>query len=457
MSKFTDQQYLKTDQYKDAANLNARLEIHKRFSANPYGWYNWVFDTLIKLPAGAKILELGCGPAHMWRDCSNRIPAGWDITLSDLSSGMLDSAWRNLVVTGRNYKFKEIDAQSIPFEDETFDAVIANFMLYHVSDRPKALHEIRRVLKPGGGLIAVTVGDNHMQEMMERLRQVHVSKIWESYANPFTLENGLDQLSSFFPNVTISRYEDHLNVIEIEPIMAYIHSSMRATELSEEELANVQRDLENELKEKGKIFITKDSGLFEATKQLSTLLLSAFACFPNHQSPITQILSANKNLSTSLLVYMRRVATFPCLLVSLLPNSHWQRHSKPRLAWLRLNRQLSVMPVHNNIVRYMQTQACAAARRLRCKERLENARANIFRDAGSIINNLDNHIVILRVCPQNNFSRLPCDCKECRRVAIHSVNRVVHDIRPHLIQLAGIRFDVRQVGRIFPFDVHTFL
>jgi len=48
--------------------------------------------------------------------------------------------------------------------------------------------------------------------------------------------------------------------------MAYIHSSMRATELSEEELANVQRDLENELKEKGKIFITKDSGMFEALK-----------------------------------------------------------------------------------------------------------------------------------------------------------------------------------------------
>ncbi len=67
----------------------------------------------------------------------DRIPSTWDITLSDLSSGMLDSAWRNLVVTGRNYKFKEIDAQEIPFEDETFDAVIANHMLYHVPDRAK--------------------------------------------------------------------------------------------------------------------------------------------------------------------------------------------------------------------------------------------------------------------------------------------------------------------------------
>ena len=266
MSKLTDQQYLKTEQYKDTTNLDARVAIHKGFSTNPYGWYNWVFDILTKLPTDAKILELGCGPAYMWKECSHRIPATWDITLSDLSSGMLDSAWRNLVVTGRNYKFKEIDAQSIPFEDETFDAVIANFMLYHVPDRPKALHEIRRVLKPGGKLIAATAGINHMKEMMEYLQQVHVSKTWESYANPFTLESGLEQLRLVFSNVTMSRYEDNLHVTEIEPIMAYIHSSMRATELSEEELANVQRDLEKELKEKGRVFISKDSGLFEVLK-----------------------------------------------------------------------------------------------------------------------------------------------------------------------------------------------
>src|SRR5258706_10766582 len=266
MSKFTDQNYLKTDQYKDSSNLDARVEIHRRFSTNSYGWFNWVFDTLLKLPSNAKILELGSGPAYLWKECSNRIPSSWDIILSDLSSGMLDSAWRNLVVTGRAYNFKEIDAQSIPFEAETFDAVIANFMLYHIPDRPKAIAEIKRVLKPGGRLIAATVGDHHLREMMEVLRKVHVSKTWESYANPFTLESGLEQLKPFFPNVTLSRYEDNLHVTEIEPMMAYVRSSLRAADLSETELAQVRVDLENELKEKGKIFITKDSGLFEAVK-----------------------------------------------------------------------------------------------------------------------------------------------------------------------------------------------
>ena len=266
MSKFTDQQYLKTDQYRDSSNLDARVEIHKRFSTNPYGWFNWLFDALTKLPADAKILELGSGPAYLWTNCLNRIPAGWDISISDLSSGMVDAAWRNLVVTGRTYNFKEIDAQSIPFEDETFDAVIANFMLYHVPDRPKAIAEIKRVLKPNGRLFAATVGEHHLQEMMEVLQKVHIGKIWESYANPFTLENGLNQLKPFFPNVTLSRYVDSLHVTELEPLVAYFRSGVRAGELSDEEFAKLQVDLEKELKEKGRIFITKDSGLFEAVK-----------------------------------------------------------------------------------------------------------------------------------------------------------------------------------------------
>ncbi len=266
MSNFTDQQYLKGNQYKDSSNLAARAVIHQRFSTNSYGWFNWVFDRLETLPSDAKILELGCGPAYMWTECIQRIPAEWKITLSDLSAGMLDAAWRNLVVTGRAFKFEEIDAQSIPYADETFDAVIANHMLYHVPDRSKAIGEMQRVLKTGGRLFVTTVGDTHMKEMMDWYRQVHVDKVWESFANPFTLENGLEQLKPFVPNLRLSRYEDNLEITELEPIMAYIHSGLRAKELSEKELSGLHGNLEKELQEKGRIFVRKDSGLFEAVK-----------------------------------------------------------------------------------------------------------------------------------------------------------------------------------------------
>jgi len=266
MVKFTDQQYLKTDQYKDSSNLDARVAIHQRFSTNSYGWCKWVFDTLLKLPENAKILELGCGPGYLWKENINQIPAGWNITLSDLSSGMLDAAWRNLVVTGRAFKFEEIDAQSIPYEDETFDAVIANHMLYHVPDRLKAIAELKRVLTPNGRLIATTIGQNHLKEIANWIQQVKPGTDFVSFGSPFTLENGLDQLKPFFSQVTLSRYSDSLQVTEIKPIIAFIRSTSHAAEISDEKLAKLQVDLEKELKEKGRILISKDSGLFEAIK-----------------------------------------------------------------------------------------------------------------------------------------------------------------------------------------------
>jgi ubiquinone/menaquinone biosynthesis C-methylase UbiE len=265
-SKFTDPQYLKTDQYRDSTNLDARVVIHQRFSTNTYGWFHWIFDTLIQLPENAAILELGCGPGYLWSNCVNRIPVGWRITLSDLSPGMVDAAWRNLVVTGHTFKFEQIDAQSIPYPDETFEAVIANHMLYHVPDRPKAIAEMRRVLKPGGHLIATTVGQGHLYEMSEWLRCAHLETAFQEFTRSFTLENGLEQLRSFFSEVNMVRYEDNLQVTEVEPILAYIRSSVRVSELSEECFREIQNVLEGELREKGSIFIRKDSGLFEAVK-----------------------------------------------------------------------------------------------------------------------------------------------------------------------------------------------
>jgi ubiquinone/menaquinone biosynthesis C-methylase UbiE len=266
VSRFSNQQYLKSEQYKDSSNLEARASIHQRFSTNPYGWFRWVFDTLLKLPENASVLELGSGNGLLWQENADRIPVGWQITLSDLSAGMLDAAWRNLVVTGRAFQFKEIDAQSIPYEDETFDAVIANHMLYHVPDRAKAIAEAKRVLKPGGHFIATTVGETHMHEIMDWFRRIHADKVWESFVVPFTLENGMEQLTPYFSQVTLSRYEDNLQVTEIQPLMDYILSGIRLKELPGDKLQLLRSNLEEELEDKGSIFITKDSGLFEAIK-----------------------------------------------------------------------------------------------------------------------------------------------------------------------------------------------
>ena len=125
-----------------------------------------MFDQF-QLPPNARILELGCGSGALWLRNLERIPAGWDITLSDFSAGMVEDARRKLEGSTHPFTFQQMDAQSIPLPDASVDAVIANHMLYHVPDRNKAFSEVRRVLKPTGTFYAATNGLHHLREISQ--------------------------------------------------------------------------------------------------------------------------------------------------------------------------------------------------------------------------------------------------------------------------------------------------
>jgi SAM-dependent methyltransferase len=215
------------------------------------------------------LLELGCGPGGLWLENSGRIPRGWEITLSDASPGMLEQARTNLEVTGRPFHFEVIDAQCIPFSGGTFDAVIANHMLYHVPDRTKALGEIRRVLRPGGRLFASTVGRGHMREMVELIGRFDPElEAWGAgglAAETITLENGAAQLSPLFTDISLHRYEDALVVTEPAPLVDYVLSGR--IKLDGEERAKFVRYVEKEMERGGGVFrVTKESGIFEAVR-----------------------------------------------------------------------------------------------------------------------------------------------------------------------------------------------
>lgn len=256
----TDRKYLLEHQYRNGANLNARIELHARFSANRVPWPRWVFDQLDIPPTGT-ILELGCGPGTLWAENGDRIPAGWSITLSDFSPGMLEEARQNLTAVDHEFKYAVIDAQDIPLPDKSVDAVIANHMLYHISDRPKALAQICRVLRPGGQLYATTNGMDHMRELDELLQSVGLD-IPKGHGS-FKSENGVEQLVPEFPHVEVRRHEDHLNVTEAEPIMNYILSDLSP---DDSQLGEIRRVVEGEIACHGAYYITKSSGMFIARR-----------------------------------------------------------------------------------------------------------------------------------------------------------------------------------------------
>jgi ubiquinone/menaquinone biosynthesis C-methylase UbiE len=255
----SDQTYLR-EQYKNAANLNDRINLHVRFSTNRYDFHMWVFDQL-KLAADSRVLELGCGPGSLWRPNLARIPTGWQITLTDLSPGMLAEARTNLA-GAHPFAFEQADAQALPFADAGFDAVIANHMLYHVPDRPRTFAEVQRVLRPSGRFYAATNGANHLREMHELVYQFDETiQLWNR--STFRLEGGADELAPFFTHVRLHRYESALVVTEAAPLVAFV-ASMIGAKLTDARRIEFTRLVEQRIAADGAIHITKQTGLFEA-------------------------------------------------------------------------------------------------------------------------------------------------------------------------------------------------
>lgn len=207
------------NQYKNSNGLSTRISIHDKYSTNKMGLHNWYF-TVMKLEDGIRVLELGAGNAAMWINHKEEISRFSQLVLSDMSEGMLSEA-RERLGELPNVDYKVIDIQDIPYEDNSFDIVIANCMLYHVPDINKAVAEVRRVLKPSGYFYAGTSGHNGILETVVKYLNQDIS-----YSNSFSLENGGEKLTPFFSNVEIERYKDSLEVTNIDDLMDYIYSGI---------------------------------------------------------------------------------------------------------------------------------------------------------------------------------------------------------------------------------------
>jgi SAM-dependent methyltransferase len=248
------------EQYKNASNLNARIRLHSRYSTNSYGLLRWLFDHL-DLPSNARILELGAGTALLWRQNADRIPPGWRTTLSDFSSGMLREARGNVVTLARPFTMVQADAQELPFTAASFEAVIANHMLYHVRDIPSALREIHRVLVRGGVCYAATLGRGHLAEFDAIVQRFLNGVAINRARDRFGLENGCDLMRAEFGNVELMRYPDALLVTEVEPLIDYVNSTSAGANASAESKRALGEFLAHEIAARGAIRVSKDAGL----------------------------------------------------------------------------------------------------------------------------------------------------------------------------------------------------
>lgn len=263
---------LRSEQYADSSNLNARADLHDLFSVNERGLHLWEFDHLLQLASG-RILELGSGPGYVWVKNQDRVPADWRVVVSDLSAGMLFEARDRTSQLMPNLTYAVIDGQRLPFPDRSFGVVTAHHMLYHLPNIRHGIGEIRRVLDRSGYLLAATNGEDHMKEIRELVHALSDDLIFGSRdacgsaSALFMKENGRSFLSDFFDEVDWIEYQDALRITDPKPLEEYVLSFPgNASEVfaSDQMMSKLREAIRSKMSDDGVFYVTKSVGMFVA-------------------------------------------------------------------------------------------------------------------------------------------------------------------------------------------------
>lgn len=147
-----------------------------------------VAAAVVRATGARAVLEVGCGTGAFAERLVADNPHA-TVIATDTSARLVE------LTAARGVDARVADVQDLPFADASFDLVAAMWMLYHVPDLDRGLAEIRRVLRPGGRLLAVTNGNEHTADLRREAGG-------EPLVTQFSSENGEDALLRHFEHVS---------------------------------------------------------------------------------------------------------------------------------------------------------------------------------------------------------------------------------------------------------------
>ena len=157
-----------------------------------------------------RVLEVGCGEGELAERVAREL--GAEVVALDQSARMVE------LTAARGVDARVGDVQKLTFAAGDFDCAVAAWMLYHVPDVDGALAELARVVRPGGRLVAVTNGREHLREIRELLGG-------EFPTRNFSDENAEQLLSQHFERVECRDASGWINFPDREELEAYVNAS----------------------------------------------------------------------------------------------------------------------------------------------------------------------------------------------------------------------------------------
>ena len=244
-------------QYANSKGMDIRIAFHDMYSTNKQGFGNWLVSNY-DIREGMKVLELGCGTGRLWLEHDDIISRCEKILLTDLSEGMLETAKNNLGEK-ENLEYQIADIQNLPFEDNSFDVIIANAMLYHIPDLNKGLQEVKRVLKDEGTFYCSTLGENNFAEILAEWFKLGGEDFNPNHS--FTMQNGEEKLKTVFSDVQALFYKDSFHITEPENLVEYLFSLSSFKAIMNLSVPKIRNILEAHVVD-GAIDLPKEYGMF---------------------------------------------------------------------------------------------------------------------------------------------------------------------------------------------------
>jgi demethylmenaquinone methyltransferase/2-methoxy-6-polyprenyl-1,4-benzoquinol methylase len=140
-------------------------------------WKRW-FAATSGVRSGDAVLDLAGGTGDIAALLLARVGDTGCVVLGDINAAMLRTGRDRLLDRGllRNLHYAQLNAEALPFPDASFDAVTIAFGLRNVTDKNAALHEMQRVLKPGGRVLILEFSAVQ-SELLKPLYDFHSFKV----------------------------------------------------------------------------------------------------------------------------------------------------------------------------------------------------------------------------------------------------------------------------------------
>jgi SAM-dependent methyltransferase len=175
----------------ETARFTGNIPHHYETGLGPVLFADFANDISKRIAAEnpARVLEIAAGTGIVTRALRSLLPAGAQLTASDLNPPMLDVA-RTKFEPGEDIEFQTVDAMALPFEDGSFDAVLCQFGLMFFPDKKLSFREVFRVLAPSGHYV-FSVWDQHRYNPFARFTHELVKLCFpedppQFYAVPFS-------------------------------------------------------------------------------------------------------------------------------------------------------------------------------------------------------------------------------------------------------------------------------